>query len=84
VTNNLRWQNQILLYPKPNTGETKIKKVKVKLPRNPTVVSSPTYERFYILWTGYIAEGYCKFWSILDEYINQAPLNNMNERVNAV
>jgi hypothetical protein len=33
VTNNPRWQDPIPLYPEPNTGETEIKKVKVKIHR---------------------------------------------------
>jgi hypothetical protein len=63
-------------------GETKIQKVKVKLPRNPTVASSTTYEKSYTPWTGHTVEGYFKFRVMLDEYINQAPLNNMNEWLN--
>jgi hypothetical protein len=65
-------------------GKTKIQKVKVKLPRNPTVASSTTYEKSYTPWTGHTVKGYCKFRLMLDEYINQAPLNNMNEWVNTV
>jgi hypothetical protein len=65
-------------------GETKIKKVKVKLRRNPTVVSSPIYEKSYTPWTGYTVEEYCKFRVMIDEYIKQAPLNNVNKRMNAV
>jgi hypothetical protein len=84
VTDNLRWQAPIPLCPEPDTGETKIKKVKVKLRRNPTVGSSTTYEKSYTLWTGHTIEGYCKFRAILDEYIKQAPLNNVNEWVNAI
>jgi hypothetical protein len=84
VTNNPRWQAPISLYPEPDTGETEIEKVKVKLSRNPTVVSSPTYEKTYTPWTGHTVEGYCKFRAILDEYIKQAPLNNVNEQVNAI
>jgi hypothetical protein len=44
VTDNPCWQAPILLYPEPNTVETKIKKFKVKLLKNSTVASSPTYE----------------------------------------
>jgi hypothetical protein len=58
--------------------------VKVKLRRNPTVASSPTYEKSYTPWTGNRIEGYSKFRAILDKYMKQAPLNNVNERVNAV
>jgi hypothetical protein len=35
-------------------------------------------------WTGHIVEGYCKFRAMLDEYIKQDPLNNVNDRVNAI
>jgi hypothetical protein len=66
VTDNLRWKAPILLYSEPNTGETKIRKVKVKLRRNPTVASSPTYEKSYTPWTGHTVERYCKFRVILD------------------
>jgi hypothetical protein len=45
VTDNPRCQAPIPLYPKPNTGETEIKKVKEKLHRNPTVALSPNYEK---------------------------------------
>jgi hypothetical protein len=44
VTDNPRWQAPIPLYPEPDTDETKIKKVKVKLRRTPTVASPPTYK----------------------------------------
>jgi hypothetical protein len=84
VTDNPHWQAPIPLYPEPDTGETEIKKVKVKLRRNPTVASSPTYKKSYTPWTGHTVEGYCKFRAMLDEYIKQAPLNNVNERVNTV
>jgi hypothetical protein len=84
VTNNPCWQAPIPLYAEPNTCETEIKKVKVKLRKNPMVASSPTYEKSYTPWTGHTIEGYCKFRAILDEYIKQAPLNNVNEWVNAV
>jgi hypothetical protein len=84
VIDNPRWKAPILLYPEPDTGETKIKMVKVKIHRNPTVASSPTYEKSYTPWTGHKVEGYCKCKVILDEYVKQAPLNNVNERVNAV
>jgi hypothetical protein len=84
VTDNPHWQTPIPLYPELYTCETKIKKVKVKLRRNPTVASSPTYEKSYTLWTGHTVEGYCKLRAILDENIKQAPLNNVNERLNAV
>jgi hypothetical protein len=84
VTDNPRWQAPIPHYPETNTGETKIEKVKVKLRRNPTVASSPTYEKSYTPWTGHTVEGYWKFRAMLDEYIKQAPLNNVTERVNAV
>jgi hypothetical protein len=40
ATNNPRWQAPIPPHPEPDTGETEIKKVKVKLRRNPTVASS--------------------------------------------
>jgi hypothetical protein len=83
VTENPRWQAPIPLYQEP-TGETKIEKVKVKLLRNPTVASPPTYEKSYTPWTGHSVEGYCKFRAMLGECIKQAPLNNVNERVNAV
>jgi hypothetical protein len=56
----------------------------VKLRRNPTVASSPTYEKSYMLWNGHSVEGYCKSRAMLDEYVKQAPLNNVNERVNTV
>jgi hypothetical protein len=84
VTDNLCWQALFPLYPDPDTGETKLKKVKLNFHRNPTVASFPTYEKSYTLWTGNIVEGYCKFRPMLDEYINQAPLNNVKERVNTV
>jgi hypothetical protein len=84
VTDNPRWQAPIWLYPEPSTDETKIKKVKVTLRRNPTVASSPTYEKSYTPWTGHTVEGYCKFRAMLYEYIKQAPLNNVNEWVNAI
>jgi hypothetical protein len=73
-----------MLYPEPDTGETEIEKVTVKLRRNPTVASSPTYEKSYTPWTGHKVEGYCKFRAMHDKYIKQTPLNNVNERVNAV
>jgi hypothetical protein len=63
---------------------TVIKKVKVKLRKSPTVASSPSYEKSYTPWTGHTVEGYCKSRAMFDEYIKQAPLNNVNERVNAV
>jgi hypothetical protein len=65
-------------------GETEIKKVKIKLRRNPMVALSPTYEKSSTPWTGHTVQGYCKFRAMFDEYIKQAPLNNVNERVNAV
>jgi hypothetical protein len=74
VTDNPCWQAPIPLYPEPDMGETEIKKVKVKLRRNPTVASSPTYEKSYTPWTGHTVEGYCKFRTMLEEYIKQAPL----------
>jgi hypothetical protein len=74
VTNNPRWQAPILLYPEPDTGETEIEMVKVKLRRNPTVASSPNYEKSYTPWTGHTVEEYCKFRAMLDEYIKQVPL----------
>jgi hypothetical protein len=84
VTDNPHWQAPIPLYPEPDMDETEIEKVKVKLRKNLTVASSPTYENSYTLWTGHTVEGYCKFRAKLGEYIKQAPLNNVNERVNAV
>jgi hypothetical protein len=60
VINNLIWQDPIWLYLEPDTSETEIKKVKVKLRRNPTVASSPTYEKSYMPWTGHTIRGYCK------------------------
>jgi hypothetical protein len=30
-------------------------------------------------WAGHTVEGYCKFRAMLDEYIKQPPLNNVNE-----
>jgi hypothetical protein len=59
VTDNPRWQAAIPLYPEPDTDETELEKVKVKLRRNPTVASSPTYEKSYTPWTGHTVEGYC-------------------------
>jgi hypothetical protein len=73
VTNNPHWQAPIPLYPEPDTGETEIKKVKVKLRRNLTVASSPTYEKSYTPWAGHTVEGYCEFRVMLDEYINKLP-----------
>jgi hypothetical protein len=64
-------------------SEIKIKTVKVKLQRNPIIGSSPTYEKSYMPWTGHTVEGYCTFRAMLDEYVKQAPFNNMNEWVNA-
>ena len=58
--------------------------VKLKLRRNPTVALSPTYEKSYAPWTGHTVEGYCKFRAMLDEYIKQAPLNNVQERAAAI
>jgi hypothetical protein len=84
MTDNPRWQAPIPLYPDSYTGETKFKKVKVKLRRNPTIASSPTCEKSYTPWTVHTVKGYCKFRAILDEYIEQAPLNIVNGRVNAV
>jgi hypothetical protein len=37
-----------------------------------------------MLWTGHIVEEHCKFRAMLDEYTNQAPPKNVNERVNAI
>jgi hypothetical protein len=37
VTDNPHKQTPILLYPEPDRGETEIKKVKVKLRRNPII-----------------------------------------------
>jgi hypothetical protein len=84
VIDNPRWQAPIPLYPESDTGETEIKKVKVKLRRNPKVASSPTNKKSYAPWTGHTVEGYCKFRAMLDENIKQAPLNNVNEQVNAI
>jgi hypothetical protein len=67
MTDNPRWQAPIPFYPEPDTGETEMEKVKVKLRRNPTVASSPTYEKSYTPWTGHTVEGYCKFRAMLDE-----------------
>jgi hypothetical protein len=67
LTDNPHWQAPIPLYHEPNMGENKIKKVKVKLRRNPTVASSPTYKKSYTLWTGHTEEGYCKFRAMLDD-----------------
>jgi hypothetical protein len=74
VTGNPHWQALILLYAETDKGETKIKKVKVKLPRNPTVAPSSTYEKSYTLWNGNgnTVEGYCKFRAMLDEYLKKA------------
>jgi RNase H-like domain found in reverse transcriptase len=80
VTENPRWQAPILLYPE----SVEAKMVKVKLRRNPTVASSAEYEKSYMPWTGHTVEGYCKFRAMIDEYIEQAPLNNVNERVSAI
>jgi hypothetical protein len=57
VTDNPRWQAPIPLYPEPDTGETEIKKVKIKTRRNPMVTSSPTYEKSNTPWTGHTVEG---------------------------
>jgi hypothetical protein len=65
-------------------GATEIKKVKVKLLRNPTVASSLNNEKSYTPLTGHTVEVYCKFRAMLDEYIKQSPLNYMNERMNAI
>ena len=69
VTENPRWQAPIPLFPEPNEGETGTEMVKLKLRRNPTVTSSPTYEKSYTPWTGHTVEGYCKFRAMLDKYI---------------
>jgi hypothetical protein len=65
-------------------GESKIEKVKLKLSRSPTIASSPNYEKSYTPWTEHTAEGYCKFRVILDQYVKQDLLNNVNEQVNSV
>jgi hypothetical protein len=83
VTHDPRWQAPILLYSYPDTSETKIKKVNVKIQRNRTISSTTTYGKFYMLWTGNKVEEYCKFRIMLDKYIKQSPLNNVNEQVNA-
>jgi hypothetical protein len=72
------------LYPEPDMGETKIEKVKVNICRNPTIASSPNYEKSYTAWNGHTVAGYYKFRAMLDEYIKQAPLNNVNEWVNTI
>jgi hypothetical protein len=84
VTKNQRLQSPIPLHQEPDTGETKIEKVKVKLCRTPTLTSYSTYEMSYPTCTGHKVNGYCKFRAILDEYVKQAPLNNVNDQVNAV
>ena len=43
-TENPRWKAPIPLYPEPDSGDTEIKMVKVKLRRDPTVASSALYE----------------------------------------
>jgi hypothetical protein len=84
VTNNPYWKAPIQLYPEPSTDETKIKNVKVKLRRNHTVASSANYEKSYTPWTGHAVEGYCNFTAMLDEYIKQASLNNVNEQASSI
>jgi Reverse transcriptase (RNA-dependent DNA polymerase) len=81
---NQSWKAPIPLFPEPDSGNTETEMVKVKLRRYPTVASSATYEKSYTPWAGHTVEGYCKFRAMLDEYIKQAPLRNINERVPAV
>ena len=84
MTDNPCWQTPILLYPEPDEGETRTEMVQVKLCRNPTMASSSMYEKSYMSWTGHCVEVYCKFRAMLDEYIEQAPLNNVQEEAVAV
>jgi hypothetical protein len=84
VTNNLCWQAPILLYPESKTGKTKIKKVKAKHCRNPIITSSPIYEKSYMQWTGQRVEGCYKSRAMINEYIKQNPLNNVNEQANVL
>jgi hypothetical protein len=76
-TENPRWKALIPLYPEPDSGNEETETVKVKLRRDPTVVTSATYEKSYTPWAGHTVEGYCKFRAMLDEYIKQAPLRNV-------
>jgi hypothetical protein len=83
VTDNPKFQALIPLYPELDKTETEVDKVKVKLQRNPGQTTSPIYKKTYTPWTGHTVEGYCQFQARLDEYTQQVPLNNMNERVGA-
>jgi hypothetical protein len=74
---------QVTEYPESDTGETKTKMVKVKPRRDPPVLTSATYKMSYIPWAGHKVEDYCKLRAILDKYIRQAPIRNINERVPA-
>ena len=81
VTKNPKFQAPIPLYPEPDMTELEVDKVKIKIPGQTT---SPIYEKTYTPWTGYTVEGYCKCRATLHEYMQQAPLNSVNERVGAV
>ena len=76
MTKNPSWKAPIPLFPEPDKGETGTEMVKLKLRRNPTLASSPTYENSYTPWTGHTVEGYCKFRAML---VKQVPLNNVQE-----
>jgi hypothetical protein len=52
--------------------------------QSPIPLHQSTYEMSYTTWTGHTVKGYCKFRAILDEYVKQAPLSNVNDQVNAV
>jgi hypothetical protein len=84
VTDNPKFQAPISLYPEPDETEAEVDKVKVKLQRNPAQTTPPIYKKNHTPWTGHTVEGYCRFQATLDKYTQQAPFNNVNERVGAV
>jgi hypothetical protein len=88
VTDNPEFQVLIPLYPESDKTEAEVDKVKVKLRRNPGQTTLPIYGKTYTgvrisPWAGHTVEGYCRFQAMLDKYIQQALLNNVNKRVGA-
>jgi hypothetical protein len=80
----LKFQALILLFPESNEMEREVDKVKVKLFRNPSQANSSIFGKTYTPWTGHTVEGYCNFRSRLNQYVQQAPLNNLKKRVGAI
>ena len=72
-----------LLFPEVKMSENGPNKLKLLLQCTPTQVDSHLYEKYFMPWDGQTVEGYCKFRSMLENYIRNAPLVTVTEQVNA-